>query len=96
MTSSNDRSRGIEGVDEFFAEPAEGHLNEWAGMHCPEAGPRLALLRCLLQASQGRLNAHEAAYKLGCSTRTLRRDLRHVGTTFQAEAQAARRTRHLF
>jgi Fic family protein len=94
MTTSSDRSRGIDGVDEFSTEPAEDRLGEWAGAHYPEVGPRLALLRCLLEASQGRLNAHEAAYKLGCSTRTLRRTLRELGTTFQAEAQAARRARH--
>ena len=95
MTSS-DRSRGIDSVDEFFSEPTQGHFGEWAGARYPEIGPPLALLRCLLEASQGRLNAHEAAYKLGCSTRTLRRKLRHLGTTFQAEAQAARRTRYAF
>lgn len=91
MTISSDRLRGIDGVDEFFVEPAEEYRGEWTDSRDPEAGPRLALLRCLLEASRGRLNAHEAAYKLGCSTRTLRRHLRHLGTTFQAEAQAARR-----
>ncbi len=90
MMGSTDRSRGIDGVDEFLVEHAERYLGEWGDARHPDAGPWLALLRCLLQASQGRLNAHEAAYKLGCSTRTLRRHLRDLGTTFQAEAQAAR------
>ncbi|HEU4404831.1 MAG TPA: hypothetical protein VFS43_06025 [Polyangiaceae bacterium] len=94
MTMCSDRSRSIDSVDEFFGEPTEERLGEWSGVRYPEVGPWLALLRCLLEASQGRLNAHEAAYKLGCSTRTLRRNLRQLGTTFQAEAQAARRARH--
>lgn len=91
MTIFSDRSRGIDGVDEFFVEPAEDYLGRGGGAPYDEAGPWLALLRCLLEASQGRLNAHEAAYKLGCSTRTLRRHLRLLGTSFQAEAQAIRR-----
>ena len=94
MAICSDRSRGVDGVDgldEFFVEPAEEYLGDGAGGPCHEAGPWLALLRWLLEASQGRLNAHEAAYKLGCSTRTMRRHLRDLGTSFQAEAQAARR-----
>jgi Fic family protein len=94
MTMSSDRSRSIDSVDDFFGEPTEERLGEWSGVGYPEAGAWLALLRCLLEASQGRLNAHEAAYKLGCSTRTLRRNLRQLGTTFQAEARAARRARY--
>lgn len=99
MTISNDRLRGVDGIesiDEFLAEPAGGYLDDGTGASNHDIGPRLTLLRCLLQASQGRLNAHEAAYKLGCSTRTLRRDLRYLGTTFQAEAQAVRRSHYAF
>jgi hypothetical protein len=93
MTICSERLRGVDdadGLDEFFVRPVEKFFGEEVEARYDDTGPRLALLRCLLQASQGRLNAHEAAYKLGCSTRTLQRTLRLTGTTFQAEVQAAR------
>jgi hypothetical protein len=86
-----ERSRSADGADEFFFEPTEGHLSPWGSGPADESALWLRLLRCLLEASRGRLNAHEAAYKLGCSTRTLQRHLRNLGTTFQAEVRAVRR-----
>lgn len=93
MAMYSDRSRATHPTDKFLAARPELLLGDWGGARHPEAGPQLALLRCLLEVSRGQLNAHEAAYKLGCSTRTLQRNLNQLGTTFQAEVRAARRAR---
>ncbi|HEU4412783.1 MAG TPA: hypothetical protein VFS43_46495 [Polyangiaceae bacterium] len=52
--------------------------------------PWLASLRRVLEASEAPLSADGAAQLLGVSSRTMRRYLRSLGTSFQEELSATR------
>jgi hypothetical protein len=88
-----DDLRNTDGLgEEFSVEPVEAYLVERAEERPAEAGVDswVLSLRRSLDLSQGRLKEHEAARELGFCTRTLQRHLRSRGTTFRAEAKAAR------
>ncbi|HEU4410428.1 MAG TPA: hypothetical protein VFS43_34555 [Polyangiaceae bacterium] len=92
MIAYDDDLRGPEGFGEPFTD--FGVLCAAAGDEGPPQGRLpsawLAELRRLLDASGGELTVAEASDRLGCCTRTLQRHLRTQGTTFRAEATAAR------